>query len=94
MLIKLISTLFLSLMIITFSACCDATKEKSTEVEVVDTKNLVKTVINVEGMTCEGCESAIQMNLSKIPGVVSVKASHTEKNTVIEYDKSQVSVTG
>jgi len=55
----------------------------------VDKSNVLKAVINVRGMTCEGCEATIQNNVSKISGVVSVKASHIGENTIVEYDKSQ-----
>lgn len=69
-----------------FVACSDVPENK---VVKIDKANVLKTIINVEGMTCEGCELAIQGNISKLDGVVSVKASHTDKNTVIEYDKTQ-----
>ena len=74
-----------------FTGCCDSSSKESTKETVkIDKKNVLKTVINVEGMTCGGCESAIQGNLSKLDGVVSVKASHTAKTTVVEYDESQI----
>ena len=81
--------LSLSLVLLTASCCDNADKEK--EPVAIDKANVAQTVLNVEGMTCEGCESTIQMNLSKMKGVVSVKASHVEKTTVVEYDKTQVS---
>ncbi len=87
-LLKIVVILGLAIL---FAGCCDSTQE-STQKEAIkiDKANVLKTVLNVEGMTCEGCESAIQGNLSKLDGVVSVKASYTAKTTIIEYDKSQI----
>ena len=90
---KILVSLFLSLAVaISFSNCSDSTN-KSTKKEAVEIKkeNVLKAVINVKGMTCEGCESSIQTAVSKMSGVVNVKASHVDENTVIEYDKTQTS---
>lgn len=86
-----ISSIIFSLTImLSFSNCSDSSSENSkTESVKIDKSNVLKAVINVKGMTCEGCEATIQSNVSKIPGVVSVKASHVDENTIIEYDKSQ-----
>lgn len=73
---------------LTFTACCDNSQKETKEV-VIDKENVVKAVLNVDGMTCAGCEMAIQGNVEKMAGVLSVKASHTDKTTVIEYDKTQ-----
>lgn len=32
--------------------------------------------IEVKGIHCEGCETTIRAALSKVPGVINVKASH------------------
>ena len=43
--------------------------------------------LNVEGMTCEGCERRIQNVLKDIDGVVDAVASHTDKNVKITLNK-------
>ena len=84
--------LFTMLFMGTFLVSCgDKTDTKENQGQV-NPANVLKTIINVEGMTCEGCESAIQGNVAKMPGVVSVKASHTDKSTVVKYDKTQTSM--
>ncbi len=45
----------------------------------------------VEGMTCQGCEKAIEKAVQKLPGVKTVKASHAEKNTVVEFTENEIS---
>lgn len=39
--------------------------------------------LNVEGMTCGGCEASIESKVSKVAGVASVKADHKAKNVVV-----------
>lgn len=51
--------------------------------------NPVEITLNIEGMTCTGCENTIQENLQKIPGVISVDASHTEAQATIEVDSAR-----
>jgi copper chaperone CopZ len=39
-----------------------------------------------EGMTCSGCEHAIQAAVSKLEGVKQVRASHILRATEVTYD--------
>lgn len=50
--------------------------------------NLTQRIIPIEGMTCEACATHTQANLSKIPGITSVKVSYSDKHTVIFGDAS------
>ncbi len=43
--------------------------------------------LNVEGMTCCGCEKRLQNALSEIDGVADVQASHTDKKVTITLNK-------
>ena len=71
------------------SCSSDSKEEAKTQVKKeIDPKNVVSTTIGVDGMTCESCEENIQTTASKLDGVVSVKASHVEKTTVVEYDQT------
>lgn len=49
-------------------------------------------VIAVEGMTCEGCASHINVALKRIKGVYSAEASYPEKNVKVVYNPKQVTV--
>lgn len=44
--------------------------------------------IEVKGIHCEGCEITIRTALSKLPGVVNVKASHASQrvDVVVQGD--------
>ncbi len=46
--------------------------------------------VSINGMTCTGCENTIQSNLLKVPGIISVKASHTLGNAIVEFEPAKV----
>jgi copper chaperone len=43
-------------------------------------------VLTVTGMKCGGCETNTRAKLEAINGVLSVKASHKDKEVSVEYD--------
>ena len=45
--------------------------------------------LQVEGMTCPGCEGAVQSRVAGLPGIESVKADHIAKQTTVVYDNTQ-----
>jgi len=49
-------------------------------------------VLNVEGMTCTGCEESIQKSVNALPGIVEVTASHTDSLTTVAFDPGLASV--
>ena len=49
-------------------------------------------VIEVEGMTCAGCEPHIDDTLKKLNGVVSAEASYQNKNVKVVYNPKQISL--
>ncbi len=57
---------------------------------VEDNKQQVS--FTIKGMTCEACEEHIDLELSKVVGVLSYKTSYAEKNSLVTYDKSKVVV--
>jgi len=52
----------------------------------------VEVTINVDGMTCEGCENAIKAGVESLDGVASVESSHEEAWTKVKYDKTLTSL--
>lgn len=46
----------------------------------------------VEGMTCSGCERAVQNVVTKLEGVDAVKADAGASTVSVEYDPDKVSV--
>jgi copper chaperone CopZ len=47
--------------------------------------------LNVTGMTCGGCESAVKRGLARLEGVGEVAASHADARVAITFDPSRVS---
>lgn len=52
----------------------------------------VEVVINVDGMTCDGCENAIQKGIETLDGIAVVESSHEEGWTKVKFDKNQTSI--
>ncbi len=71
---------------------CSSSDKKNEKVIVVKESDIVRESIRVNGMTCVGCEVTLEENISKIEGVVSVKASHTEKKATIEFDSTKTEI--
>jgi copper chaperone CopZ len=46
--------------------------------------------INIDGMTCAGCEAAVNESLAEVPGVVHAKASYADANAVISVDTNSL----
>lgn len=46
--------------------------------------------INVEGMTCTGCEDSIQRALGRLEGVVDAKADHEAGTVAVRFDADVV----
>jgi mercuric ion transport protein len=57
-----------------------------------ETQNRNTVVIEVEGMTCEGCASHINIELKRIKGVISAEANYREKNVRVVYNTKQVTI--
>ena len=47
--------------------------------------------LNVTGMTCGGCENAVQRGLARLEGVGDVTASHADAKVIVTYDPARVS---
>ena len=48
------------------------------------------TTIKTSGMHCPSCSMLIELNVSDLPGIDSVKASHSDGVTTVSYDPSKV----
>lgn len=52
----------------------------------------VEVVLNVDGMTCDGCEKAIKAGVESLEGIESVESSHEEGWTKVKFDKNLTSL--
>lgn len=76
-------------------ACNTQTKTdaaKAEDTEVTAEAQWVEVVINVNGMTCEGCENAINAGINGLDGIATVESSHEGKWTRVKYDENLTSL--
>ncbi len=83
-------TVFAGLMLIapTVLKRIETVAEQQTQ-HTMDPQNRTEITLQVEGMTCVGCENAVINRVAGINGVESVEASHTAKQATIVYDKTK-----
>ncbi len=74
-----------------FVACTPPESSSKKDI-IIKKSNIVKRSVGVNGMTCVGCEVTLEDQVSKIEGVVSVKASHTDSKAVIEFDTTKTNL--
>jgi Cu+-exporting ATPase len=72
--------------ILILAACSQQTNKSDTNKAVVDSANFVSYLIDVHGMTCEGCENAISKGVESIDGIIEVSASHIDSSAFIVFD--------
>jgi copper chaperone len=51
-----------------------------------------KTVINVDGMSCEHCVNAITKAVKALPGIAKVAVDLAAKGVMVEYDSSKTAL--
>lgn len=72
-------------------------KEKQSKAETIDAtqvaaENLKLTTLEVEGMTCTGCENTIKKGVTHLGGIVKVTASHNDGKATVEFDAGKTSI--
>ncbi|MDF1575071.1 MAG: cation transporter [Bacteroidales bacterium] len=89
---KKVFVLLLALLLM--SACNSATekKEQAAAEQEAPAAEWVEVTLDVEGMTCDGCENAIKAGVENLEGIAEVESSHEEGWTRVKYDKNQTSV--
>lgn len=75
------------------TGCNTATEKKDQPAtdEQTAAAEWVEVTLNVEGMTCDGCENAIKAGVESLDGIATVESSHEEGWTKVKYDKTQTS---
>lgn len=61
-------------------------KQSSINTIDIGKNNIEQVHVNIEGMTCEGCQEHINSELSKVKGVLEYKTSYANGNSNISYD--------
>jgi copper chaperone CopZ len=76
-----------------FAIACSS-KQAATDTNTATTTAVANktTNLDIEGMTCTGCENTIKEAVEKLPGVMAVSASHTEGLAVVKYDSTKTNI--
>jgi copper chaperone CopZ len=86
----------LLILVILFAfACKNTPKENVVQEELTEEITMVnvqKIELNIVGMTCTGCENAIQKTIDEFDGVYSSKADHVNGIAILEIDSTKVDV--
>ena len=64
--------------------------QKSTT--IIDKSNIQTVELNIKGMTCEACETHVNHEVNKLPGIIQSVASYEKKNALIQFDPSKTTV--
>ena len=56
------------------------------------TSATTEAVLHIEGMTCGGCETGVQIALEKLPGVQEAEVSYEKSQALVTYDPDRVNV--
>ena len=59
------------------------------DIVYVSQSNIEQHTFDVVGMTCAGCEAHVESDVNKLDGIISVKASYENANTIVEFDKTK-----
>ncbi|MEZ4848197.1 MAG: mercuric transport protein MerTP [Bacteroidia bacterium] len=60
-----------------------------TDMVITQEKPIQKLVLEIEGMTCSGCEAHVEHAANEVDGIQKSKASYAEGKAEIEFDPAQ-----
>ena len=67
-------------------------EEAAKEESVSHAAEWVEVTLDVEGMTCDGCEKAINAGVQSLAGVAEVESDWEAKFTKVKFDKNLTSL--
>ena len=85
-------TTFIAVIFFSFTLLFSCSNNKSNKTIIIKQQDIIQKKIGVNGMTCVGCEVTLEDNVKKIKGVVTVKASHTKNEAIIEFDSTKTNI--
>lgn len=67
-----------------------SSQDSSRQIVYVEQSNIKEIMVIIEGMTCAGCEAHVESEVTKLDGILNVKADYKAANTVVKYDETKV----
>ncbi len=95
MLAKFLSVGIVAVLAATLFLSCGKYNEKgqaNDSKEVATAMNVAKVTLDVQGMTCSGCEYSVKSALKEIAGVTKAEASFANKSAEVEFDPEVATV--
>lgn len=62
------------------------------EVVFVEQSNISEIKVDINGMTCTGCEAHIESEVNKLDGILAVDADYETANTTVRFDERKVKI--
>lgn len=63
-------------------------EEKNSSEAVAQNASVTKAKYSIGGMTCDGCASHIEQELSQLPGIIQAQASYQDGSARVEFDEA------
>ncbi|MBA7531769.1 hypothetical protein ES705_23990 [subsurface metagenome] len=76
--------------ILMFSSCVQRAVKDHSNIEITDSLSYMTVVLQVNGMTCEGCENTIVKSVGSLEGIKDVSASYLDSFATVVFDTSFV----
>lgn len=67
-------------------------KPKMQPIPIAIINNKQQVSFDIKGLSCEACEEHVNIELSKVKGILAYATSYASKNSVITFDKSIVDI--
>lgn len=80
----------LALVTLMVFACKSPAPESSSETTTAEIEQEYNVKINIDGMTCTGCENSIESALINIEGIQAADANHTNSSALIALNGNAI----
>ncbi|HWJ25728.1 MAG TPA: mercuric transport protein MerTP [Flavisolibacter sp.] len=64
-------------------------KSQKQNIVVVESNSIQSASFTIKGMTCQGCETEVNNELYKVPGVIDVQTHYAKGITVVKFDRAK-----
>lgn len=66
--------------------------DNNKEIVIVNANDIQKIEVEIEGMTCDACQSHVNHSVNELSGIVSVNSSYENANAIVEFDKTKTTI--
>lgn len=81
--------LFIAFISLLLTAC--SSKQPKVEKEATSAQ-LVEMELEIQGMTCDNCETSIQTGVRELPGIDSISANYEDSTAYVRFDSTKTNL--